>query len=497
MQKPLLAASALLTISFTPNFLFGQVKNQLTTKPNIVLIVADDHGMNDLGCYGNKAIKTPNLDYLATQGIRMTDAYCTAPSSSPSRSVILTGLHNHANGTYGLSHNYHHSSSYEYIKGLPVFMSEAGYRTALAGKFHVTPEKVYQFETEIKVKENWNPVALADSCERFLKTGNDKPFFLYYCTTNPHRGGEYVDDNPNRPNRFGNNPKGYSGVVPTTFSPADVQVPYFLPDNQACREELAQYYQSVYTLDQGIGRLLKHLKSSGHWDNTIIIYISDNGIAFPGAKTTLYQPGVKLPCLIRIPDIKPNTTNNAMITWADLTPTILDYAGALDQSVAYYQARAKASPEVERTKTIGGFHGRSLRTTLESDESTGLDTVFLSHTYHEATMYYPMRAVVTRKYKLIWNIASGLEFPFASDLWDSGTWQYIIKQKLTTYGGRSVQAYINRPKFELYDLSTDPAELFNLASDGAYSGVLDEMKTKLKEYQYSTSDPWLLKWIHE
>ncbi|MCK4753057.1 MAG: sulfatase-like hydrolase/transferase, partial [Planctomycetes bacterium] len=106
-------------------------------KPNIVLYVSDDHGLDALGCYGNPIIKTPNMDSLAAEGVRFTNAFCTSASCSASRSVILSGMYNHANGQYGHQHGYHHFVSFDKVKSLPVLLSEAGYRTARAGKLHV------------------------------------------------------------------------------------------------------------------------------------------------------------------------------------------------------------------------------------------------------------------------------------------------------------------------------------------------------------------------
>lgn len=114
-----------------------------------------------------------------------------------------------------------------------------------------------------------------------------KPFFLYFCTDDPHRRNPFKPDVWNMPNNFGNKAEGYPGVRTITYNPEDVIVPDFLPDTKECRKELAQYYQSVSRIDQGFGRLMQLLKESGKADNTIVIYISDNGIAFPGAKSTL------------------------------------------------------------------------------------------------------------------------------------------------------------------------------------------------------------------
>ena len=116
---------------------------------NIVLIVTDDQSP-DAGCYGNQVIQTPHLDKLAEDGVTLTNAFCTTASCSASRSVILTGLHNHANGHYGHEHAYHHFSSFQQVKSLPVLLKQAGYRTARSGKYHVAPETVYQFDQALK-----------------------------------------------------------------------------------------------------------------------------------------------------------------------------------------------------------------------------------------------------------------------------------------------------------------------------------------------------------
>jgi N-sulfoglucosamine sulfohydrolase len=430
-----------------------------------------------LGCYGHSVIKTPNIDGLAAEGVRFTNAFCTTASCSASRSVILSGLYNHANGQYGLQHSYHHFASFDTVRGLPVLLSQGGYRTARIGKYHVAPEAAYKFDVQLPGNER-NGVLMADNCRQFIEAEDNRPFFLYFCTADPHRGGGKATDLPHQPDRFGNREKPYPGVEEVTYAPKDVVVPDFLPDTPECRAELAQYYQAVSRVDQGVGRLIEHLKKAGKYDNTIVIYISDNGIPFPGAKTTTYEPGINLPCIVRTPEQqKKGITCDAMVNWADLTPTILDFAGATPRSHE--------------------FHGRSFRQVLEREHVEDWDTVYASHTFHEVTMYYPMRVVRERRFKLIWNIAHGLEYPFASDLWESATWQATIRSKPTHYGKRTVESYLHRPKFELYDLQSDPHEVKNLADDPQYKGELERLQAKLKAFQQRTKDPWLLKWDRE
>ena len=459
-------------------------------RPNIVLIVADDHGTDALGCYGNKVIKTPNLDQLAAEGVRFTQAFCTTASCSPSRSVLLTGLYNHANGMYGLQHQEHHFSSLDTIQSLPVLLAKAGYRTSRVGKFHLAPESVYAFEQVLSPGSandpatlGRSPVAMALACQKIITDPSDRPFFLYFASDDPHRSNQVLPDGRPTfntypaPNPFGNRKEGYPGVQEVAYAPSQVVVPPFLPDLPECRAELAQYYQAVSRLDQGVGRLLQLLKEAGKYENTWIIYVSDNDVAFPGAKTTLYEAGMRIPCIVTRPGgSQRGIAHSALITLADITPTLLEAAGV---------------------QTRGRLHGRSLVPLLQGDPGNKWDTVYASHTLHEVTMYYPMRAIRTHRYKFIYNLANGLPFPLALDLLESSTWQATLRQKRPVYGKRSVNAFLQRPKWELYDLEQDPHEVINLADDPRYGSVVEQLKAKLKNFQYQTQDPWLHKWEYE
>ena len=461
--------------------------------PNLILFVTDDMGA-DAGCYGNPVIQTPNLDALAKGGIRMTHAFCTTASCSASRSVILTGLYNHANAQFGHEHSYHHFRTYDNVKSLPVLLSAAGYRTARIGKLHVGPPEVYKFDEALPGNAR-SPVEMADNCRELIADESDKPFFLYFCTADPHRGGGKIGRDEFAADAFGNRPQGWPGIKEVKYEPQDVIVPPFLPDTPACRDELSQYYQSVSRIDQGLGRLMQILKETGYDDDTLIIFTSDHGIAFPGGKTNLYEGGMRVPMVVRLPrrgqrsevggqkagDRKEETEDrvcHAMVNHADLTPTLLDFAGALP----------KDHP----------FHGRSWKDAVTEENPAGWDQVNASHTFHEITMYYPMKVVRTRTHKLIWNIAHPLPFPFASDLWEASTWQDVFQHGPdTAYGKRRVRQYIHRPQFELYDLAADPDETKNLADDPAHAELLAELKGKLKGFQKRTEDPWILKWDYE
>jgi N-sulfoglucosamine sulfohydrolase len=446
-------------------------------RPNIVLMVADDHGREALGCYGNAAVSTPQLDRLAGYGTRFTNSFCTTASCAASRSVILTGLYNHANGTYGHTHDVHHFACFDDIVSLPALMGEAGYRTGRVGKTHYAPERLFPWSWEQPhFVCGRDDVRMSNSCREFIS--GDAPFFLYWASHNPHRAG-VREDHPLKPNAFGNPDEAFPGDTERTFSEDDVVVPAFLPDTPETRAELAQYYQSIARLDRGVGRLMDILREEGQFYNTVIIYISDNGAAFPAAKTTLYEPGMRLPCIVRSPDLPAGGgACDGLINWADLTPTLLDFAGALD--------------DPDR------FHGRTFRGIIGQEHpSDWRAETYAAHTFHEITNYYPMRVVRTQRHKFIWNIAWKLDYSFASDLWRAISWQGALRDQRELFGARTMEAYVHRERFELYDLEADPDEVVNLAQEPEYAYQVATLCASLKKFQQDTGDPWIHKWEYE
>lgn len=446
-------------------------------RPNVVLIVADDHGREALGCYGNAKARTPNLDALAADGVRFDNAFCTTASCAASRSVILTGLHNHTNGTYGHTHARHHFSCFEDVLTLPTLLNQTGYRTGRVGKTHYAPERLFPFSWGIPAGEfGRDDVRMADSCREFVR--GSEPFFLYWCSMDPHRSG-VLQSHPLKPDCFGNPARAFPGDEETPFREEDVPVPPFLSDTPEARAELAQYYQSIARLDRGIGRLIDVLRQEGKYDNTVVITISDNGAAFPQAKTTLYEPGMCLPLIVRSPmHAARGGPCDGLVTWADLTPTILDFAGA--------------SCAEER------FFGRSFRRIIDQPSPKDWrEEIYAAHTFHEITNYYPMRVVRTKRHKLILNIAWKLDYSFASDLWASAAWQRAVRDRAPRFGHRAVEAYLHRPRLELYDLEADPGELLNLAERPEHAALVRDLCAKLRRFQEATADPWLHKWEYE
>ena len=432
---------------------------------NVLLLISDDQGLDECGCYGNDKIQTPNLDKLASEGVRFTSAFATCATCSGSRSVILTGLFNHCNGQYGHEHAYHHFRLFDWAKPLPALLKDKGYVTGVVGKLHVGPQEAFGFDFVAPGRELWgnrNVFQMAKYAGEFFSRDRTKPFFLLVGYSDPHRAAK----------GFAND-REYPGIKKITHAPSDVAVPYFLPDCEEVRAELADQYEAVSRMDQGIGLVLEELKKSGRYDDTLILYISDNGIPFPGAKTTLYDPGVHLPMIVKSPTVtKEGLVNEAMVSYTDIAPTILDWT----------QTALPTYP----------LHGKSFLGILGERNPAGWDKVFLSHTFHEITMYYPTRGIRTRQFKYLNNLFPELEFPPASDLYASASWQAILRREDGMMGKRGVKQYLHRDREELFDLSKDPHELENVAGNASYAAALDEVRGEVLSFRRETKDPWLI-----
>lgn len=431
------------------------------TRRNVVLLIADDLG-RDLGCYGNKAVKTPHLDALAASGTRFTHGFASVASCSPSRATMFTGLPTHMSGQYGLAHATHNAHTFRNVQSLPKLLKASGYRSGIIGKLHVQPKEVYPWDVE--VPGGRDAPLMAQQARKFIEETGDKPFFLVMGYTDPHRAAKgFGNDRP----------------VPNTphvrYDAQSVALPYHLPDSPDARADLADYYTSVTRLDHGIGLMTKLLTDLKRDEDTLVIFLSDNGIPFPGAKTTLYDAGLNLPLIVKAPGRQPGVCHG-MASWTDLAPTILDWAGV---------------------KQPAAMLGRSLLPIQEQENPKGWDVVYASHQFHEITMYYPMRIVRTRTHKYILNLAHELPFPTAQDLFESPTWQGVLKRGDKMLGQRSVEQFVHRPREELYNMANDPNELKNLAGDPKHNETLADLRARLKKWQEQTKDPWLIKYLHE
>lgn len=415
-------------------------------------------------------MQTPNIDKLAKEGTLFDHAFTSSASCSVSRSIIYTGLHAHESGQFGLSgygwNRCHYFQTWDHIESAPKLLNKYGYLTGIVGKIHVGPVPVYPWE--VREESTARDVAWsADKAEAIFNRAKeeDRPFFVTVGYIDPHRDSTRGG--------FGNDEE-YRNVHDKTYDPAKVPVPSFISDLPEVRQELSEYYRAVNRLDQGIGMVLDKLERSGMADDTLVMFVSDNGPPFINSKTTLYDAGVRLPMIVRRPGGPSGILNPNLVCFTDILPTFLDWAG--QGSVKGIRKGRSILPVLGETK----LHQHWRR-------------VFGSHTFHEVTSYYPTRFLRTERYKYHRNIQWKLDFPFAGDLYAAFSWEGLRNQEPVILGKRPLTSYINRQPEELYDMWEDPQEVKNLASDPAYVKLVAEFREATEKWQLETGDPWLFR----
>ncbi len=429
--------------------------------PNFVLIIADDMNWDDCGAYGHPAIRTPNINRLAAEGLRFEHAYLTTNSCSPSRSSILTGRYPHNTGAEQLH--------WPLPANSPTFsakLRKLGYYTAAVGKWHLGEpaknefDRVYEASTEGFVlpagKGGEAPKMIAahpSGCEEWEQAlddrPRDRPFFFWLASLDPHR--EYTD-----------------GALDPPHRAEDVIVPPHLPDTPDVREDLRLYYDEIGRLDTYVGKVMAKLKQQNVDDNTLVLFISDNGRPFPRDKTTLYDGGIRTPWIVRWPaGIQRPATTDALVSAVDIAPTFLQLAGtSIDPSM-----EGKSFVDVFRDPT------RSHRRYAFAEDHW--------HDYEDHS-----RCVATGRYKLIRNDYVDLPPTPSADAGRSLTWQSMLRlqDKGNLLPHQQTCFLAPRAAWELYDLQRDPGELTNLIDDPAYKTVRNEIQKALSDWTIETGD---------
>ena len=432
---------------------------------NVLLITADDLGLQ-LGCYGETAIQTPHLDQLASQSTLFEVAYVTQASCSPSRSSMFTGLYPHANGQYGLLNA---NAGFELHKELrsktiPAYLKRAGYRTGIIGKLHVGPEKSFPFDERFRVNGR-DVKGFADAVTPFLN--EDESFFLMVNYTDPHAY------RANRNSREWSFPDQWMGIPKDPKQVGDVPpFPFQKIDSPKQMKRVTGYYNTVKRLDDGVGMLLERLESAGHADDTLILFVGDHGPPFARGKTTCYEAGLRVPFIVKWPNVAKPMKSSAMVTTADLLPTILDAVGI---------------------ETDQEFHGQSLRPVVSQHDAPWREYLAGEFHYHGASPYFPRRAIRGERFKLIHNLRAGEEKASTGIDGDSAFQQSQGEKYNATDVQEAFARFGNPPEWELYDLASDPWEFNNLAENSQYTSHLQRLQQALTEWREETDDPLLTK----
>lgn len=412
------------------------------TTYNFIYINSHDTG-RFIQPYGH-GIPTPNLMKLATEGTLFRQAYCAAPTCSPSRAALLTGMSAHVCGMTGLTHRGFQLK--DPGRHIAHFMKNQGYETILSGIQHEISGRPEQLGYTTHLTETTNnktkmdqDYTTAQRAAEYLKTRKAaQPFFMTVGFFYPHR--DFI-------------------AVSETINPNYVAPPYPIHDNPETRKDMAAYISSVQFMDECVGILMNALRDSGLADNTIVIYTTDHGIAFPKMKSTLFDTGIGVSMMMKLPGFNlEGEIVESLVSHLDVFPTICEIMGA-------------SKPD--------WLEGRSMLPLLQGKNNRIRDEVFAETSYH--VCYEPARCVRTERYKLIRYFDDYDHFALANT--DDGASKRFLLQ--------SGWAGERRDHVMLFDLYLDPVERENRVGQPEYLEIYNDLSGRLLQWMEDTNDPLL------
>ncbi|MFD1737395.1 sulfatase [Bacillus salitolerans] len=410
----------------------------MINKPNIVYIISHDTGRH-IGPYGKK-VHTPALNMLADEGIRFDQYFCSQPQCSPSRGSILTGKYSHNHGMMGLAHM--GFSMDEANATLPRELSKNGYETHLFGFFHESINGERNAET-LGYQHFWKVPGNAsekvtDKFVDFLNNhSSDKPLFLSVGFEETHRPFDLFEEDADE----------------------NIDIPPYLPDTPEVRKDVAKFQGSVKEMDRAVSRIIDSLKEHNLEENTVVIYTTDHGIAFPRAKGTLKDSGLETSLIMRFPKgfTKSGIVIEELLCNVDLMPTLLDLIGA---------------------DIPNDIDGKSFLPLLVEKDYEPRDHFFCELTWHDR--YHPMRGIRTNRYKYIRNFEDGPKVYLPFDLHESPSGMVVRDQY-----------YVSNEPEELYDLELDPLEENNIIAEDTYQEIAEQLRNRVLIWMKETNDPLL------
>ncbi len=410
------------------------------SRPNAILLIADDVSDEDLGCYGHPNVKTPNIDKLAAEGLRFTNAFLTISSCSPSRCSIITGRYPHNTGAPEL-----HTRLPDSQIRFPELLRKAGYYTALSGKNHMFGNKDRAFDL---ISPGKGPGKEEDWVEVIQNRPKDKPFFFWFASTDAHRGWQLNDKAPK-------------------YQAKDAIVPAYLVDSEPTQNDLAKYYHEISRFDHYVGEVAAELKSQGVLDETLIIVMADNGRPFPRCKTRLYNDGIRTPLVLHYPQkIQQPAVCESLVSSIDIAPTILELA------------------QVPQANSVQGV---SMAPLFQNPQGSIRDVVFAEHNWHVHKNHE--RMVRTKDFLYIKN-----NFPNQQNLC-SEAYGFAAGEELWNAQAAGLTTPVQQllfanpcPREELYQVANDPDQLHNLAENEKFADVKQTLSGVLTQWTKQTGD---------
>lgn len=444
-------------------FLSGVVTSA-QERPNFVLIIADDVGFRDIGVYGSPDVNTPRLDALAGESLRMTNAFLTASSCSPSRASIITGRYPHNNGPACELHK----SIPWHLPSVTGVLRDAGYYTALSGKNHISwtkspngenvPAKAFDQVNNGKDPNSSPPNSGGHA--RWVQTIRDRPadtpFMMWLASFDAHRGWD-------------SDKQWDESLYGPMHQPNALTLPPAFIDTPQTRQDFASYLNEVARFDHFVGQVVDELKDQDLWSNTYLFVLADNGRPFPRGKTRLNDDGMQTFLFLSGPAVQnPGQTSDTLVSVIDIAPTILELA---------------------KVEVPESFQGRSLLPLYSDPSASVRPYAFSEHNWHD---YEALgRAVRDPRYLYVQNDRPGLASQGPADSVRSPTHQDIraaVASGTTLTDAQADVLRAPRPAQELYDRQVDPYQTNNLIADPAVTEVRSRMAAALEHWRDETGD---------
>lgn len=436
---------------------------------NVLLITADDMDGYTPFAFGGAQGVTPNLDRLASEGMTFHRAHVVAAICQPSRSSIMTGLLPHKNGAEGFQ------PIDDGIEVMSRLLVDHGFRAGILGKVdHLQPVERFAWDFAVEMRSlglGRDPKAYGKATGDFLQTAADegRPWFLMANAHDPHRP---FHSSESEREKWTAEERALYPAPSQVFTSEDVEnVPGFLPDLPAIREEYAQYLSSARRCDDTVGEILAALEESGQAEDTLVVFLSDNGMAFPFAKANCYLRSTLTPLIVRWPGVaQAGSTNvDSFSSMLDLFPTFCEAVGI---------------------DAPAGLDGRSLLPLIRGAEESGRERVFT--VFHETggKRRLEMRCVQDARYGYIWNQWSNGETEYRAENMEGLTWSAMMEASSNApQFSERVALYLTRVPEELYDLAEDPDCLVNLVDSRGHERALEESRSLLEDWMLSKADP--------
>ena len=456
--------------------LFAPCASAAESPTNFLLITVDDMSCDSVGVFGNPIPGiTPNIDKLASEGMRFEHAHVTVAICQPCRAVWMTGRYPHNSGALGFDR------IRPGVPTLPEALQAAGYRTGLMAKHgHVVPSRAAAFDEIVSARELKNgrsPELFGKRAAQFFAAAKKEgqPFFLMANSQDPHRpfiGSQQEASAKKRDHK--NKTHQYGGGFPddeVIYDPAKVPVPGFLPDLPKIRTELSEYYSSVHRADAITGAVLKALDEAGLRENTLVMFLSDHGMPLPFAKTNCWHHSTRTPWIVRWPGKVEAGSHEQkhLVAGVDLAPTVLEALGLA---------------------ALPGADGRSFLPVLKGGDQEGRDFAYAHINTIASKRAYTMRAVIGRDYRYIWNGWHDGKTTFRNESLSGLTWKAMTNAAgIDSAVAERVDFYATRVPEELYLVRKDPDALVNLIKDPSQKARIAELRAKLRQHMESTNDP--------